>query len=55
MSDKLASDLIGKLDTLIALTAMSVLEKKKQKEQIILLEILSIAVDDGTAVTRPLP
>ena len=50
MTDKVASELIRKLDMLIALTAIAVLDKKAQKEQIRLLGRAGLSPKDIAAL-----
>jgi len=46
MTDKIAAEIISKLDILIALTAIGVLEKKSQKLQVELLGRAGLAAKD---------
>ena len=55
MTDKITTELICKLDRLIALTAIAVCEKKSQKEQVELLGKAGLAVKDIAALVGTTP
>jgi DNA-binding MarR family transcriptional regulator len=55
MTDKIVAELIRKLDVLIGLTAIHVLEKKSQKEKVELLGRAGLAVKDIAALVGTTP